>query len=67
MVKRSSAHVHLQVSNHVEQNKTHHGDTTDCHDVLFAHCCGVQIEEERTFASGTDGGCRDWLPLGTQC
>ena len=68
VIEICSTCVHLQVPNHVEQDKAHHCDAGSTHDVLLAHRGGIEVEKERTtLPLGSSGPCdgaslaRDYL------
>ena len=44
MVQVGRTRIHLQVADHVKEDKAHHGDACDCHDVLLAHRGGIEVD-----------------------
>jgi len=56
----SSTEIHLEVPDHVKEDKTHHGYTCEPHDVLLAHRGGIEVEKERALLSlmGSGAGNR---------
>ena len=59
VIKISSAGVHLEVSDHVEEDKTHHGDAREPHYVLLAHRGGIEVEEKWAFLTLVGSGPGD--------
>ncbi len=63
VVKTCCTGIHLEVPDHVEQDKTHHGDARDSHDVLLAHRCGIEIEEKWALLTLVGSGAGDRAPV----
>ena len=62
VIEGLSTHVHLQVADHVEENKTHHRNTRDGHHILFANSSGIQIKQERTLFASLQCRASSWRP-----
>ena len=43
-VKFGSPEIHLQIADHVKQNKTHQGDSGDGHGIFFADCSRIKVK-----------------------
>ena len=63
VVKTCCTGIHLEVTDHVEQDETHHGDARDSHDVLLAHRCGIKVKEKWALLTLVGSGAGDRAPV----
>ena len=59
VVKISCTRIHLEVSDHMEEDKTHHGYACEPHYVLLAHRSGIEVEEKWALLTLLGGGSGD--------
>ena len=63
VVKICCTGIHLEVADHMKEDKTHHGYARDTHYVLLAHRSGIEVEEKWALLALLGGGPGDRAPL----
>ena len=56
MVDVGGTEVHLQIPEHVEQDKAHHRDPANCHYIFLAYGRGIEIGKKPAAAANCNRG-----------